>query len=269
MYPLLASQPLATGPNPGSTWPLDPASHCYGPTHFTPPQLGQQLPADLGTCYACGRVLIGVVVTSASATPEFSALEGLGITNEEPRSVPLSEGPSITWPSLSTQSLTQTQTIVPQQEYRFRGVKEYTTRNLPIAFSMQDGRNMSLRKALDKNFDGLIGRDDNKMFYEREGAAISIRIEWPGYPSFKRQFKTMTCNRTPRPITKAKLANDIARAFESFANRAKDKEIDPSHAEWRVGLSYLNADNIDLVALKRVSTASWQPVFAIRHNSSS
>jgi hypothetical protein len=42
---------------------------------------------------------------------------------------------------------------------------------------MQDGSSVSLRSALDKNFDGLIGRDDNKMFYEREGAAISIRIE--------------------------------------------------------------------------------------------
>ena len=96
------------------------------------------------------------------------------------------------------------------------------------------------------------------------------------------QVKTTDWRKDPKPITRAKLGTEIAKSLELFIEVSlcdlymhssrthgirqgmQNETVKRSLRRWRVGevgTGHINVDNVELVALERVSKGSWQPVF--------
>lgn len=129
----------------------------------------------------------------------------------------------------------------------------------PIMFILQGPTEcgIPLRDALTGKYIRLLGRDD-PMFRER-GPSVSIRLRWPGYGNWSRQIPTKDFRSPPCPITRSKLAKNIARTVERFikekARAAMDTDEDPG---WKVGPGHITIDDLVLVGLQHVSKGSWQ-----------
>jgi len=128
-----------------------------------------------------------------------------------------------------------------------------------ITFQVHGQCGMPLMSALRCVYSGLSGRDDPMFVGSR--SSISIRLEWPDCPPWAQQMRTKDWRRKPSPITKAKLATEIAKKVNHFlkdmrrAHRGRQGDIfSPSH---------LDINRLVLVALEHVSIASWQPHFRL------
>ncbi|KAL0571281.1 hypothetical protein V5O48_010686, partial [Marasmius crinis-equi] len=73
---------------------------------------------------------------------------------------------------------------------------------------------ISLADALHSRVRRLSGREDT--VFEGRGPSVSIRLEWPGYRQWSRQIPTKDFRTPPGPITKAKLAKNVAKCVQRF-----------------------------------------------------
>jgi hypothetical protein len=130
-----------------------------------------------------------------------------------------------------------------------------------IHFYMQrpDEEGIPLRDAMHGRFARLVARDE-PMFQER-GPSISVRINWPGYQPWSRQIPTRDFRNPPGPITRAKLAKNVAKSVARFIaehkGRPMEEDGDPI---WSVGPGSQKIDVFDLVLVRldHVSKGSWQ-----------
>lgn len=76
---------------------------------------------------------------------------------------------------------------VPQGEYRNRTSRQSFIPSSPIVFDMEGGSNLSARRALNHEYQGLLQRDDRNLF---DRTAIYIRIEVRAQQSEARTFLT-------------------------------------------------------------------------------
>ncbi|OCH87373.1 hypothetical protein OBBRIDRAFT_796257 [Obba rivulosa] len=114
-----------------------------------------------------------------------------------------------------------------------------------------------LRDCLANKFDLLIGRED--LMFENRGPSVSIRLMWPGYPPWSRQIPTRDFRSPPGPITRAKLAKNVAKTIHRFIEETQGRRMeDDGEARWRVGPNYIDIDDLILVGLQHVSMGSWQ-----------
>ncbi|OAX40574.1 hypothetical protein K503DRAFT_687269 [Rhizopogon vinicolor AM-OR11-026] len=99
--------------------------------------------------------------------------------------------------------------------------------------------------------------------YERisdmSGDTASIRIEWPGYPSFTKQIASKDWKKTRSPNTREKLAVKVADAVYTFFQKHANTSCDPPNSIWRIGSDGIRIEDLVLVSLHRVSQGSWQP----------
>lgn len=131
-----------------------------------------------------------------------------------------------------------------------------------IMFFMPDGRcGFSMKAALDKDFGRLEDRDAPML--ADCGTSISLRLEWPGCPPWTKQIKTRDWRKAPRPISRGKLATEIAKATRKFIDVMQNKPQTDYY--WRVGdgANQIGINDLVLVRLERVSRASWQPHFRL------
>ncbi|KAG1741094.1 hypothetical protein EDB19DRAFT_734776 [Suillus lakei] len=164
---------------------------------------------------------------------------------------------------------TETVTRVPQRLYQPRGETErekyVLTANLssPILFHAEKPSELgiSLEEILEKNSRRLSDRDD--LVFEDGGRSISVRIEWPGYRSWKRQLLTRDYRKTPGPITKAKLAKNLAICMRRFIQKMATHEVG-SDPMWRISPRHIKFEDLILVSLNHVSQGSWQPQLRLR-----
>lgn len=129
----------------------------------------------------------------------------------------------------------------------------------PIMFYLQGPGEcgIPLRDALTGKYIRLLGRDD-PMFRER-GPSVSIRLRWPGYGNWSRQIPTKDFRSPPCPITRSKLAKNIARTVERFIKEKSRTAMDPDEdPRWKVGPGCITIDDLVLVGLQHVSKGSWQ-----------
>jgi hypothetical protein len=146
---------------------------------------------------------------------------------------------------------------IPQRPYRRpKGdtLDDYRVGEL-ITFEMFGQCGMPLKSALHRQYKGLSGRDDPMFVGSR--SSISIRLEWLDCPPWTQQMRTKDWKRKPSPITKAKLATEVAKKLDRFL-----QEVRPNHWCSEGGtLSPLQVDvnRLVLVALQHVSMGSWQP----------
>jgi len=124
-----------------------------------------------------------------------------------------------------------------------------------ITFKVHGQCGMPLRNALRCMYSGLSGRDDPMFVGSR--TSISIRLEFPGCSSWAQQMRTKDWRRKPSPITKSKLATEVAKKVDRFL---KDMRHNPRNAQWSPpSLGPVDISRLALVALEHVSMASWQP----------
>lgn len=161
--------------------------------------------------------------------------------------------------------------LVPQRTYRpntqsdRRRYVEEVQLEEPIMFfvSNPDGLGISCRDALNSRFIRLRGRDD-QMFINR-GPSVSIRVMWPGYAAWSRQIPTRDFRTPPGPITRAKLAKNVAKTVDRFINDMSTKPMeDEADPRWRVGNHHITIDQLELVGLQHVSMGSWQVHLRLR-----
>jgi len=164
--------------------------------------------------------------------------------------------------------------LLPQKSYRphtqsdRRRYVEEVELEAPIMFHVQNpqGCGISLRDALNSKFMRLIGRDD--LMFVNRGPSVSIRLMWPGYAPWSRQIPTRDFRSPPGPITRSKLAKNVAKTVHRFINEvqntAMEEDADP---QWKVGRNHIALDDLILVGLQHVSMGSWQAHLRVRrHN---
>lgn len=168
--------------------------------------------------------------------------------------------------------------FVPQKMYiphtnsdRRRYVEEIELQH-PIYFWMQDPEEcgIPLTDALHSRVRRLQCRDE--AVFEGRGPSISVRIQWPGYRQWSRQIPTKDFRSPPQPITKAKLAKNIAKCVERFlAARMGHQLEDDADPRWKVGSrqNEIKLDDLILVSMHHVSMGSWQPHLRLRRPLSS
>jgi hypothetical protein len=118
-----------------------------------------------------------------------------------------------------------------------------------ITFKVHGQCGMPLKNALLGMYSGLSGRDDPMFVGSR--TSISIRLEFPDCSPWAQQMRTKDWRRKPSPITKAKLATEVAKKVDRFL---KDIRRNPQSS-----LGLVTTNHLALVALEHVSMASWQP----------
>lgn len=135
----------------------------------------------------------------------------------------------------------------------------------PIIFmaSHPEEWGIPLSDALHCRVKRLNQRDDT--VFEDRGPSISIRLEWPCYRPWSRQIPTRDFKSPPGPITRAKLAKNIAKNVDRFIQEKSKSNIeDDSDGQWRVGPGGIKLDDLVLVSLHHVSRGSWQPHLRLR-----
>ncbi|KAI0350668.1 hypothetical protein OH77DRAFT_1050988 [Trametes cingulata] len=155
--------------------------------------------------------------------------------------------------------------LVPQPDYRphtqsdRRRYVEQVQLEAPILFFMAHptALGIPLKDAINNRFMHLQGRDDP--MFEGRGPSVSIRLNWPGYAPWSRQIPTRDFRSPPHPITRAKLAKNVAKTINRFIEDMERTHMeDPTQARWRVGGRHIKLEDLLLVGLQHVSMGSWQ-----------
>ncbi|KII91553.1 hypothetical protein PLICRDRAFT_173384 [Plicaturopsis crispa FD-325 SS-3] len=90
--------------------------------------------------------------------------------------------------------------------------------------------------------------------------SVTLRLEWPGYDAYGRQFAALDYTTSRNPITREKLAKNIAKYVDEFIKKYATVQMRAgSNPIFKVGPGAITADDLVLVSLHHVSQGSWQP----------
>ncbi|KAI0345994.1 hypothetical protein BDW22DRAFT_1353648 [Trametopsis cervina] len=145
--------------------------------------------------------------------------------------------------------------IVPQQQYT-SGSGQFQPRP-PIRFYDEGRWGMRLKRAYEMDFRGM---PDGAMpaVLNETGTKIAIRILWPGYQPWVQHMHAYDHTNSRQPITKSRLAYDIARLVKLFVNDMSQAQSTEVSRDWWV--SNFVFEDLILLELRNVSAGSWQPV---------
>ncbi|EIM80463.1 uncharacterized protein STEHIDRAFT_33963, partial [Stereum hirsutum FP-91666 SS1] len=110
------------------------------------------------------------------------------------------------------------------------------------------------------------------------GPSISVRISWPGYAFWSRQIPTRDFRTPPQPVTRAKLAKNVAKTVERFITEHQNRSMDDAgdagsaaaNQKWKIGgPDGIQATDLVLLHLENVSKSSWQVALQLLHPRSS
>ncbi|EPT04896.1 hypothetical protein FOMPIDRAFT_1034573 [Fomitopsis schrenkii] len=161
--------------------------------------------------------------------------------------------------------------MIPQKTYRpntqsdRRRYVDEVQLEPPIMFYMQNPSRsgMSLQDALHGRFMNLCDRDEH--MFEQRGPSVSIRLMWPGYAPWSKQIPTRDFRTPPQPITRAKLAKNVAKTVQRFIQDMEQRPMeDDADIRWRVGPGHIQLQDLALVGLQHVSMGSWQAYLILR-----
>ncbi|KAN0088540.1 hypothetical protein V8E55_005597 [Tylopilus felleus] len=134
-----------------------------------------------------------------------------------------------------------------------------------IFFCVEDSHELGipLDDALKQRLKHLKDKDD--LMFVGCGPSVSIRIQWPGYQPWSKQIPTMDFKTPKGPITRAKLAKNIATCIRRFQEYVQNKPMEAeSDKRWKVGNCHIKVEDLILVSLHHVSKGSWQPQLRLR-----
>ncbi|KAJ7431967.1 hypothetical protein FB451DRAFT_1483487 [Mycena latifolia] len=155
----------------------------------------------------------------------------------------------------------------PQTNSDRRRYAEEVDMEAPIHFWMENPSEcgIPLSDALHSRVRRLLKRDEP--VFEGRGPSVSIRLEWPGYRQWSRQIPTKDFRSPPGPITRAKLAKNVAKCVKRFIQERHGQPMeDDADARWRVGPGphQIKLEDLILVSIHHVSMGSWQPHLRLR-----
>ena len=111
----------------------------------------------------------------------------------------------------------------------------------------------------------------------------AIQNQWPGYQPWSRQIPTRDFRNPPGPITRSKLAKNVAKSVGRFitvgavsshydncltgpCQEHQDRPMEEDgDAAWLVGLRRIEVNDLVLVRLDHVSKGSWQAHLQLLH----
>ncbi|KAI5894995.1 uncharacterized protein SCHCODRAFT_02535442 [Schizophyllum commune H4-8] len=134
-----------------------------------------------------------------------------------------------------------------------------------IYFWHKDGENcgISLVQALKRATHEL--RDPDAYIFNGVRPSVSIRLEWPGYRQWTKQIPAKDFKKVPAPITREKLAKEVAKCVKRFIESQKPLPSDEANRRWRVGgANGIKLEDLILVSMHHVSRGSWQPQLRLR-----
>ncbi|KIJ62031.1 hypothetical protein HYDPIDRAFT_169402 [Hydnomerulius pinastri MD-312] len=137
----------------------------------------------------------------------------------------------------------------------------------PIIFMMEQPFEwgIPLNDALKGDMYRLLDKDEP--VFEDCGPSVSVRISWPGYAPFHRSIPSRDFSKVKAPITKGKLAKNLANTAQRFIKKMSEKAMeDEADPRWKVGWQHIQAEDLILVSLHHVSKGSWQPQFRMRRS---
>ncbi|KAI0301642.1 hypothetical protein B0F90DRAFT_1628618 [Multifurca ochricompacta] len=158
-------------------------------------------------------------------------------------------------------------TIIPQGLWlpqTPRDLRKYVTDavlQLPIFLRQDDGSiGMSLSDVVLGNFRRLL--DSVQQVNVGGRTSVHIRINWPGYHEWKRQFQTRDETPNRNPITFEKFVRHIGRSVDKFMSEAVS-ELHQGDPRWRIGSGGITRNDIILVGAVHVSSGSWMPIIQL------
>lgn len=179
----------------------------------------------------------------------------------------------VRWKAIRDQAIivTGTAVYIPQSIYqpyteadRVRYIEKADLKE-PIIFKTAhpDQWGIALEDALRAKMKDLLDKDDN--MFENCGPSVSIRLQWPGYRAWTKQIPTMDFKSPKGPITRTKLAKNIANCVKRFIEEKEKERMDlEADRRWRVGTRYIRMEDLILVSLHHISKGSWQPQLRLR-----
>ena len=94
-------------------------------------------------------------------------------------------------------------------------------------------------------------------------------IQWANcYPSWSRQIPTRDFKNPPGPVTRSKVAKNVARSVQRFIDEMSSKALeDDADPQWAVGRvrQGITLEDLALVRLEHVSKGSWQAQLCFVH----
>ncbi|KAI6104008.1 hypothetical protein EV401DRAFT_2060929 [Pisolithus croceorrhizus] len=166
---------------------------------------------------------------------------------------------------------TGTRIFVPQKIYRpyteadqKRYITECELKQTIYFFSNNPHEfGVTLDNAIKSKHKDLQEKDDP--MFAGCGPSVSIRIEWPGYRSWTKQIPTNDFKTPKGPITRAKLAKNLANCVKRFIEWAAKQPMETNaDRRWKVGPKHIKLEDLILVSLHHVSKGSWQPQLRLR-----
>lgn len=241
-------------------------AHSHSPA--TPLNRASQSPGFYGPDSMTGTGSRQSPISPSQKRPlEFSADDSLHGRRVTPRhagatnvhSLPSAAGTSTTALSISS-SVPGRGPTIPQQLYNVGTTNAFhftTGGGMPVVFNVAEGAGIPLQQLLHRQAIHLQAHDERIL--DMSGDTISIRIEWPGYPSFTKQIASKDWKKTRSPNTRERLAIKVAEAVQSFFKKHANTPCDPPNSGWRIGPNGIRVEHLALVSLHRVSQGSWQP----------
>jgi len=157
-------------------------------------------------------------------------------------------------------------TVVPQrrwtpaEEIEIRRHVEEATLQLPVFFVNRNGGiGFSLPDILQGHDLDLRNRDSQTTLGGR--ATAHIRIDWPGYPCWKRQIPTRDETYARNPITFSRFMKHIGTSVNKFMNDCMSHAgTDP---KWVIGPHNITQLHVKIIGAVHVTAGSWMPIIQL------
>jgi len=150
--------------------------------------------------------------------------------------------------------------MIPQLKYALTKGKRSFRQLQAVTFSVGGVPGFNMQCALKRTFKGLDGRDDSVL--EKANGPVSCRLLFPGYPMNDKsgQIAAKNWKKNPAPITKSKLAHEVAKRVNRYLQKLAAIPIDPATGlQWMAGQGCMKLEKMYLTKVSWVSQGSVQP----------
>ncbi|KAI0041045.1 hypothetical protein FA95DRAFT_1683444 [Auriscalpium vulgare] len=95
-------------------------------------------------------------------------------------------------------------------------------------------------------------------------ASTHLRIAWPGYKDWKRQFQTRDETPDRNPITLEKFVRHVGRSVDAFLQQCEGDPMQRANPAYMIGgPTGIRREEITIIGVVHVSAGSWQPIIKL------
>ncbi|KAF9791031.1 hypothetical protein BJ322DRAFT_1208299 [Thelephora terrestris] len=243
---------------------------------YAVPNTWYTIPAEHALLVASGPGITGTL----SGRPQYDCSSYQEISSQRAQLDYLSGGetPTEVQEQAHTRRPPITRDPVPQEPYESARRQEQPTGSKVIEFVVNGEEGVRLSDALEGSWTGFEGRHDTFSFGDGGRLQILLRLHFVGCSPWKSkarvtklgllssishasQVHTVTSAANRQPVTRAKLASEVAKSIRKFIAREKANGHDAVHPS--CGWGDVSLEDVFLTRMVRASQASWQPEFSI------